>query len=48
MSNKAPTEAIYRELRKKKIDPKERSRLNKEYQKKRTEKFKGVAWWVPK
>ena len=48
MSNKAPTGAIYKELKKTKKSKKEQDKAKKSYQKKRTEALKSMAWWIPK
>ena len=48
MSNKAPTGAIYKELKRKKKPKKEMAAAKKEYQKKRNKALKDMAWWIPK
>lgn len=49
MSNKAPTEAIYAEMRrKKKKAEKLKVRQRQAYQKKKTQKLKEMAWWIPR
>jgi len=48
MSSKAPTEAVYRELRKPKKSKEEMAANKKAYQKERSKKMKKIAWWIPK
>ena len=48
MSIKAPTEAIYKELKKNKKTKKEQIAAKKKYQKKRDKALREMAWWIPK
>ena len=48
MSNKAPTNAVYKELKKKRKPEKEKIAAKKAYQKKRDKTLKDMAWWIPK
>ncbi len=48
MSNKAPTGAVYKELKKQRTSDEDKAANKKAYSKKRQEAIKSIAWWIPK
>ena len=48
MSSKSPTEAVYKERKRKKKTEEEKIESRKAYQKKRDKALKDMAWWIPR
>ena len=48
MSSKSPTEAVYKERKRKKKPEEEKMKAKKAYQEKRDKALKDMAWWIPR